>query len=259
MRCPECRFKLPPAKTESRYVKCNNCLTMVNVHTRAVLESAKPTFHHPDHETRESRVSEIEVSCNLVKPTKFSDVTCIMCAARVSEITTIQGSLLSMSTRVEKYTETDLSTGEQIEFEKHIKFPTYKSGYICQDDIVAFTHLCNSYDDWGHVKAKLKYVPVTDSKLSDDIIAPISTSQTYNEAVPRWDDGTLQDSESVFEIVDVKKQSQPVMKFKRVEFKGQFASSPQELNEKKSKVAKLQAPVQNVNGKFGKPERTRKR
>jgi hypothetical protein len=159
-----------------------------------------------------------------------------------------------MSTRTEQYSEYDFTNQCEVVFEKKIKFPTYKAGFICvQTCVSAFTELCNTYDEWNHVKAKLKYVPVQDSKLSDDIVSPISYSKTYEEAK-----ADVLDDE-VIEFDDVRRVVSRKMKFHKLTDDGVDINSPSEDAERKSKVSRLHAPVQNVNAKFGKPERTRKR
>lgn len=255
LRCPECRFKLPDPLVKQLFVTCNNCLTKVNVLTKKV-STVQRTFHHVDHNSKEDVMVEYDEVCTPSKPVNHSTVPCLLCGNPTSELFSTQGSVLVIRTRKETYEEVDLLTGEVLEFDKYIKFPTYKAGFICDDDLMTFTEMCCTRDENRNIKAKLKYVKPKDSKLSDDLIQSLD----YSTAQPMNADGTRDNSgdpdDVLIEYDAPVKVISSSMKFKKFDL---HTDSTQETAAKKASAARLKPVVQNVNHKFGKPERTRKR
>lgn len=240
VRCPECKFKLP-VHPASNYSRCTNCNTLVNVSTRKTLEFT-PTFHHSDFGSKDDALIEYDEEVKVAKTSSLASVPCVMCGNPTSELFSTQGSILVVRTRKEVYTELD-ENGVEVQFERYIKFPTYKAGYVCDDDLMAFTEMCCAYDVHNHVKAKLKYVKPQESKLSDDIIQELDARKEFE----RWEDGTpitpSEAEESLIEYDPIKRPIKRELKFKPFEFED---ASIQERASRKSKVQRQRPEVVNV-------------
>ena len=258
MKCPECSHDIK-LKGREAYASCPECLTRVNAHTGKEVVKQPSSFHHYDSLNGATFVEYITGGTPIVDPN--ATIQCLLCGVRKSELHMTRAALLKEGTIVKQQTLLSLekeakSKGDEIIIlgnlgdiiTRKVKIPRYISGHVCDsvDCTLELNHLCSQiHPIWDKPEAKLLYTQM--STLADNNAPELGlTREVEDVAAEEVKDGFVE--------YETKGKSYSLgIRYHRASDIGE--TSIQERAAKRSRVARLTEPTQNVNPKPSKKVR----